>query len=166
MYFSCGRSYMEFFWGVVLARIIEKGKDLGQDKKLFFVGCVLIVAFVSLMFLEIGEKEPIYYYCTCFLFVTGLVLVLIFSKFDLIRNVASSKLVVYLSKLSFPLYLWNLPALALFALCITWFDLSINVSSVIGWAMAMAINFVLAIGSQAIEDSIKKRRVKLPGHLS
>lgn len=104
LYGSCGRGYLNFFFGVMLAKAVEK---IDTTRKR---GCIVVLAVIAIaLYYVMYRKQNLGNMDLAVSILFDGALILLFTNVSLIRKIADNKLVDYLGKISFSVYLWNIP---------------------------------------------------------
>lgn len=138
LYECCGQGYMNFFLGVLLCYVYEK---LDSKKRLMWagLGLVLIVLFFVQYIIGFVRNN------VQFDLFLNLGWLLLFLGVDIFNKIGDLGVIKSISAISFELYLFNQPAIALFRLLGFQLTRDINSASAYAWMSFVVINLVMAI---------------------
>lgn len=149
LYLSNGRGYLDFFGGVLIAKVLNQFNDKKYKKVMIGIGIVLIVAYGILRY--IFYSRNLWYFCS-FLFNPGIML--IFLNVDALDRISNNALFKYLGKISFGIYLFNMPTFAWIALIDEMLGHEINFGNVLTWIIVATINILVAMAVDFVIDKI------------
>ncbi len=139
LYKSCGRGYLDFFCGVILARLVERLQTL----ELKVTGAVGM-AFVALYGLVwyIGQWT-MWDTVGSFLLNSGIILMLI--GIQVCRRISDHRILRLAADLSFDVYLWNLPTFAGAVFLVRIMHIPYLMDGFCGWILVVIGNVLVAI---------------------
>lgn len=149
LYTSNARGYFDFFLGCLIALIY---KDLLTDKSrpwLLGFALVVILAYIG-FYLRNGFNN----YACSLLLNTGLFVLM--TNIEILERWSDNSFVKYLGKISFPIYLWNLPVFAVIKLFINIRQVQLDYSSIITWLVFAIANIFVAIIVQFLLDKCER----------
>lgn len=139
LYKSCGRGYLDFFCGVLLAQVLEKLQN--RHARLLAplgAGMLLIYALVyGTGIFSLWDTAG------SVMLNSGIILMLVGIPFC--RQIADNRLVRYAADLSFDIYLWNLPTFAGAVFLVRIMHIPYLMDGFCGWTLVVIGNVLLAI---------------------
>lgn len=159
LYMSNGRGYLDFFGGVLIAGIYTHIDREKYKKHMIIIGIVLLVVY-GILRLTI-HRDNICYLCS-FLFNPGVML--LFLNVNFLDKISDNKVMRYLGKISFDIYLFNMPVFAWIVLITLLLGIDVNYKNVGVWLLcslanvlvAMLIRYLLDKANNAIKRKGKK----------
>ena len=154
LYNSCGRGYLDFFLGAILAQVVLLIKEKHYQKYASLLGiCAIASYFVIITY----GKIKFYNYYVSFLLNVGILLVTI--CVPIFRKISTNRFIAYAGDLSFDIYLWNLPSFAWGVLLTRLCNVPVNY-----WFAFVCFNIIVAVLSkgivQMVENFINTNRKK------
>lgn len=149
LYGSCGRGYLNFFLGIVIAKSFEKIKNV-KEQAIAGIGAAFVLVLFMIMFkannlgsldlsIVLGFNVPIF---------------ILFTTIPVFRWISDNKIVKFLGSISFSLYLWNLPVGGGIALLNSVLKLNLNFYSTGVWMSFVIVSIVISVISHfAIEKN-------------
>lgn len=149
LYLSNGRGYTDFFMGVCLAAIYSAHESQKSRRIMLITGIVLLIVYAILRI--VISRVYLCYMCS-FLFCPGIMLLFLNSRF--LNAISDNATVKYLGRISFDIYLFNMPLFAWIVLIGRLLDIEINYSNIAVWLICAALNIAVAIIIRLILDKI------------
>ena len=153
---SCGRAYAGFFTGVLLARITE-GINTERRRLISLVGAVLAID-LFLFALHYGLVGNAGISATL-LFSPALIIIMM--KSNIMRWISDNKVVSYLGKISFEIFLWDIPVAIWFYLLEDIFDWSPDYGSRKFFLLTVLVTVAVSVlAHEFLEKPIRRRLLK------
>ena len=131
--------------------VIYTGIDTDKYKKhMIIIGLVLAITYVVLRIMV--SRDYLSFMCS-FLFNPGIML--IFLNVGFLDRISNNKVVKYLGKISFDIYLFNMPVFAWIVLITLMCGFSLNYRNVGIWAVCALVNVLFAMLIRFILDRIR-----------
>lgn len=140
LYLSNGRGYLDFFGGVLIAGIYTHIDKEKYKKHMIIIGIIMLVIYAILR--VVVDRDNICYLCS-FLFNPGIML--LFLNVDFLDKIADNKVMRYLGKISFDIYLFNMPVFAWIVLISLLIGIDVDYTNVGMWFLCTAINILFAM---------------------
>ncbi len=150
LYESCGRGYLDFFCGVLLAQIVEQL----QEKKAKIIGILGIVLFAIYVIVFCIGKVTLWDTAGSVVLNSGILMILL--GYPLFEKIAKNRFISYAGNISFDIYLWNLPTFAIAVLIVRGVNLPYIINTFVGWILVALFNIVIAIVGKEIVEIVQK----------
>lgn len=156
---SMGWAYAAFFMGVLFAYFVKKNSIPDKSSaKYTLLGFLLIGLWVmSYKYNLLGDFATTFIFILC----TGVIFIAIYS--NLMKRLLEIKILQFLGKISFSIYLWNFPTDAVFDLINSKFGI-FDYSSIRFWCLHLLVSLLIAcISNYLLEPFITQKVIKRLG---
>lgn len=139
LYLSCGRGYLSFFGGVLLAKCC-KLEVVKKHRKRFLVGACLLLVLFAVMY----DRRNLGHTYWAISYVMNPALVYIFVQSKVIDKACNNRIVRGIGKLSFYVYLYNIPITIWLYYLMRRFSLEFDFSTPAIWGMYIIGSIIIS----------------------